>query len=96
MIIEGFVNLPNPQNPSMASQEWEDRKEKRYSVMHSLYDYAMGVVWISVGLFFLLYRKLGIEWMKSDAVLDTIFGFVGVAYGIFRLYRGYQKKYFRK
>jgi len=80
----------------MAPQEWEERKEKRYSIMHAIYDYSMGVIWVGVGVFFLFYRKMGITWIKSGPVLDTIFGFVGIAYGLFRLYRGYQKKYFRK
>ena len=96
MNLEVFANLPAPQNPYMALQDWEERKEKRYSIMHAIYDYTMGTVWLCIGLFFLLYKKLGVTWMKSDPVLDTIFGCVGIAYGAYRLYRGYQKKYFRK
>lgn len=81
----------------MSVQEnWEEQKRRRYSGFHALYDYIMGILWLLVGLFFLLNKSLGIEWMKSDPVIDTIFGFVGIAYGAFRLYRGYKKKYFRK
>lgn len=73
-------------------QNWEDQKRKRQSLLHSLYDYVMGVLWLAVGLLFLLNKKLDIGWMKSDPLIDVIFGCVGIAYGLFRLYRGYQKQ----
>lgn len=73
-------------------QNWEDQKRKRQSFFHSLYDYTMGGLWLAIGLLFLLNRQLDIDWMKSDPVIDVIFGAVGVAYGLFRLYRGYQKQ----
>lgn len=77
-------------------QNWEEQKRKRNAFFHSLYDYAMGILWLGLGLFFLLYKKLGIEWMKNDPVIDTIFGCIGIAYGLFRLYRGYQRKQYTK
>lgn len=73
-------------------QNWEDQKRKRQSFLHSLYDYTMGGLWLAIGLLFLLNRQLDIGWMKSDPIIDVIFGAVGVAYGLFRLYRGYQKQ----
>ncbi|MGN6493043.1 MAG: hypothetical protein ACTHLE_13675 [Agriterribacter sp.] len=80
----------------MAMQQNHNDPDRRKNSLHALYDYAMGVLWIVVGLLFLLNRQLDIGWMKSDPVIDTLFGCVGIAYGAFRLYRGYQKKYFRK
>lgn len=77
-------------------QKQDDPSQKRHSFYHSLYDYSMGVLWLVVGLLFLLNRKLEIGWMKSDPLIDTLFGSIGIAYGLFRLYRGYQKKYFKK
>ncbi|MBX2922305.1 MAG: hypothetical protein KF746_08955 [Chitinophagaceae bacterium] len=77
-------------------QNHNDPDKKRHSFYHSLYDYTMGVLWLAVGLLFLLNRRLDIGWLKSDPLIDTLFGCVGIAYGLFRLYRGYQKKYFRK
>ncbi|MCW5927898.1 MAG: hypothetical protein KIT80_13370 [Chitinophagaceae bacterium] len=58
----------------------------------SLYNYVMGALWLCVGLLFLLNKPLNIDWIKSDPVIDTIFGLVGVAYGAFRLYRASNKK----
>ena len=77
-------------------QNWEEQKRKRSSFFHSIYDYAMGLLWLGLGLFFLLNKKLGIDWMESDPLIDTIFGCIGIAYGLFRVYRGYQRKYIRK
>jgi uncharacterized membrane protein len=77
-------------------QNWEDQKRKRQAFFRSLYDYIMGVLWLGLGLFFLFNKKLGIDWMKSDPVIDTLFGGVGIAYGLFRLYRGYQRSHFKK
>ncbi len=77
----------------MAIQEnWDKEKQRRTSGLHALYDYVMGILWLGVGLFFLLNKTLGVEWMKSDPIIDNVFGVVGIAYGIFRFYRGYQRK----
>lgn len=77
-------------------QNWEEKKRKRQIFFHSLYDYVMGILWLALGLFFLLNKRLGIDWMQSDATIDMIFGTVGVVYGLFRLYRGYQRKNLEK
>ncbi len=77
-------------------QNWEEQKRKKNAFFHSLYDYTMGILWLGLGLFFLFNKRWNIEWMKSDPVIDTLFGAVGIAYGLFRLYRGYQRKYFKK
>jgi hypothetical protein len=52
----------------------------------------MGVLWLSAGGFFLLYKKFGIE-LNIDTVLTTIFGISAILYGAFRVYRGYRKNY---
>jgi len=77
-------------------QNWEEQKRKKNSFFHSLYDYGMGILWIALGLFFLFNKRLEIEWMNSDPLIDTLFGCVGIAYGLFRLYRGYQRKFIKK
>lgn len=73
-------------------QNWEDQKRKKQAFFHSLYDYAMGMLWLILGLFFLLNKRLGLDWIQTDTRMDIIFGIVGIAYGLFRLYRGYQRK----
>ncbi len=70
----------------------EERRRKTNVFLHSVYDYAMGILWLGLGGFFLLYKKFDID-LNLDPVLITIFGVAAVLYGGFRLYRGYKKNY---
>lgn len=77
----------------MSVQEnWNERNKKRSTGFKVLYDYVMGILWLGVGFFFLFNKKMGFELMKSDPLIDNIFGCVGIAYGIFRIYRGYKQQ----
>lgn len=76
------------------TNDYEDKRRKTNSILRSVYDYVMGVLWLSLGVFFLLHKKFGIE-LDIDPALKTIFGIAAVLYGSFRLYRGYRKNYFR-
>jgi hypothetical protein len=71
----------------------EERRRKTNTLMHSIYDYGMGVLWLGLGIFFLLHDKFGIEITKLDTTLTTIFGVICIMYGLFRFYRGYKKNY---
>lgn len=77
-------------------QNWEDRKQNRKQSFMTMYNYVMGVLWLGIGLLFLLNKPLDIDWIKSDPVIDNVFGVVGVVYGLFRLYRGYKQKDFQR
>lgn len=77
-------------------QNWEEQKRKKSANFHSLYDFVMGILWVGLGIFFLFNKNWDISFMKSDPIIDVLFGSVGIAYGLFRLYRGYQRKKFRK
>jgi hypothetical protein len=72
--------------------DYEDKRRKTNVFLHSLYDYTLGILWFSIGGFFLLHEKFGIE-LNFDKVLTTIFGISAVLYGAFRIYRGYRKNY---
>ena len=74
------------------ANDYEDKRRKTNILLHSIYDYTMGVLWVCTGIFFLFYKRFGIE-LNIDEVLTTIFGISAVLYGSFRLYRGYRKKY---
>jgi len=74
------------------ANDYEDKRKKTNILLHSIYDYVMGILWLSTGIFFLFYKRFGIE-LNLDEVLTTIFGISAVLYGLFRLYRGYRKKY---
>lgn len=67
--------------------------------MKSLMDYGMGALILLVGLFFLFRARLG-DFPLNDRLgepdtLEKIFGGICLLYGGWRIYRGYQKNYFR-
>jgi len=70
--------------------DFEERQRKRNALLRSLYDYTMGVLWMSVGAFFLWHEKLGFDRFIDDKTLTTIFGVASLLYGAFRLYRGFK------
>ncbi len=78
--------------------EYEKQKKRRTANMRSILDYGMGVIIFLIGLFFFFRDKFGKitlnEQFPPDSI-DKIFGAFCVVYGAWRIYRGYQKKYFR-
>lgn len=81
----------------MMFEEYEKKKRKQISFMKSLLDYGMGILLVGVGLFFFFRDKFSlsfnVRFPPND--IDKIFGVICVIYGSWRIYRGYQKKYFR-
>ena len=79
--------------------EYEKNKRKQISTMRSMMDYVMGFIIFLLGVFFLLRSKLGKlpinEQLGEPDALEKVFGGLCLLYGIWRIYRGYQKKYFR-
>ncbi|MBL7747485.1 MAG: hypothetical protein JNM19_08685 [Chitinophagaceae bacterium] len=61
-------------------------------------DYVMGFIIFLIGLFFLFRSKLGDipinEKLGQPDLLEKMFGGLCLLYGTWRIYRGYQKKYF--
>jgi len=87
-----FSKLLSLKTKEFMANNYEERRKKNNVFLHSLYDYTMGILWLSAGGFFLLYKKFGIE-LDFDSVLTTIFGISAILYGAFRVYRGYKKHY---
>ena len=85
----------------MALEEFEreemNEKDKGYARMKSIMDYGMGLLWMAMGVFlvFIKYFNTGFEARFDDPVMKT-FGGVCLVYGLFRIYRGYKKNYFRE
>ncbi|HUR66154.1 MAG TPA: hypothetical protein VMZ03_07355 [Chitinophagaceae bacterium] len=80
-------------------EEYEKKKRKQVAQMKSLMDYGMGILILLLGLFFLFRGKLGNfalnERLGQPDLLEKFFGGLCVLYGSWRIYRGYQKNYFR-
>lgn len=80
-------------------EEYEKKRRKQISTMKSMMDYVMGFVIVLIGLFFVFRSKLGNlpinDSLGEPDMLEKIFGGISILYGGWRIYRGYQKKYFR-
>jgi len=64
--------------------------------MRSVMDYAMGFIILLIGFYFLFYVKLGLNvFNRQPSVLDKFIGGLFILYGIWRMYRGYKKDYYR-
>jgi len=73
----------------MDRQDFEEKQHRQQSRLRSFYDFGMGILWFVAGVFFLAYRKLGID-VQFDPLLSSIFGGACILYGIFRIWRGYK------
>jgi len=85
----------------MALEEFEKEeisaKDKGYIRMKSIMDFGMGLLWLGMGIFLVFIKKFnsGFEARFDDPVMK-FFGVVCILYGLFRIYRGYKKNYFRE
>ncbi len=75
----------------MDRKEFEEKQYRQQSRMRSFYDFGMGILWSVAGIFFLGYRKLGVDF-DFDPLLTSIFGGACILYGGFRIWRGYKSK----
>jgi len=78
-------------------EEYEKRKRRQVSRMRSILDYGIGSVILLTGIFFVIRERLKLplnERFPPNAI-DYIFGGICIMYGAWRIYRGYQQKYFR-
>jgi len=85
----------------MALEEFEreepSERDKSYLRMRSIMDYGMGVLWMAMGVFMIFVKKFNTELAeKYDEGTFKIFGAVCIIYGLFRIYRGYKKQYFKE
>ncbi len=83
MSLEEFENRPDP-------------KTKRYAMMRSISDYGMGLLYVGIGVIILFARQFN---FNNDFVMTIpakVFAVVAILYGVWRMYRGYKKNYFRK
>ena len=71
-----------------------DRRNKGYTLMRSIMDYGMGIMIFGIGIFFMLAPQLGFGF-QIEPFYRYFFGGLCIVYGIWRVYRGYKKNYFR-
>jgi hypothetical protein len=84
----------------MALEEFEkeplSERDKGIIRMRSITNYGMGSFLIIAGFFFMFPIKLTQGYINQyDPVLIKVFASICWLYGAFRIYRGYQKNYFK-
>ena len=83
----------------MSLEEFEDNmdpKTKRYIGMKSIMDLGMGLIYIGVGIFILFADKFHFKNEFVDSTIGKIFAGLVIFYGLWRVYRGIKKDYFRE
>lgn len=77
-------------------EEFQEKQRKQKSKVRSTVDYSMGSVFLLLGIYFLVYEKLGLTLLdREPSSIDYFIGVMFVLYGGWRIYRGYKKNYFR-
>ena len=86
-----------PENKAYMFEEYENRKRKQVSFMRSLLDYGIGIVIVLAGFFLFFRHQFDLDFNERFPPndWDKILGVVFIAYGAWRVYRGYKKNYFR-
>jgi len=77
-------------------EEFQEEQQKKVARVRSVMDFTMGILLVVLGCFFLIYGELGIKLRgKEHTSLDYVIGAIFIVYGIWRVYRGYKKDYYR-
>jgi hypothetical protein len=84
----------------MALEEFEkeelSNRDKNLIRMRSITNYTMGVFFIGVGFFFMFPTKYSAAFLsRYDDSMMKMFAVICWVYGVFRLFRGYSKNYFK-
>jgi succinate-acetate transporter protein len=78
-------------------EEYENKREKQVVQMRTITNYGMGIFFFCFGVFFLTYEYFDINLLgRKPSPLDKVIGVLFIVYGVWRLYRGYKKNYFKK
>jgi uncharacterized membrane protein HdeD (DUF308 family) len=83
MSLEEFENTP-------------DNKTKRYVMMRSITDMGMGFIYLAVGIIILFAKQFNFSTDFTASIPAKIFAVLVIIYGIWRIFRGIRKKYYRE
>ncbi len=95
-----MAKLPEIFSDMIPRNAGEEEREKRDNVvvrMRSISNYIMGILLIAVGCFFFFPMQSSEKFLSHyEPSMIKLFAVICWIYGIFRLYRGYKKNYFRE
>lgn len=76
--------------------EYENNRRRQVSRMRSVSDFTMGIIFSLIGIYFLVYRSLRWHFLNQEySDRDYFLGALCLCYGLWRIYRGYKKNYFK-
>lgn len=78
-------------------EEYEKKRRRQVSNMRSILDYGIGVLFSVLGIFLFFRNKFNLDFneLYPPDKVDIILGIVCFLYGVWRIYRGYKKNYFK-
>jgi len=77
-------------------EDFQEQQKRKMARARSVMDFTMGTLLVVIGGWFLTYRAIGINpFRREPSVIDYFIGGLFVLYGIWRIYRGYKKDYYR-
>lgn len=78
-------------------EEYERKRRKQVAAMRSILDYGIGALIMAAGVFLFIRNRLDLSFNEKFPPNDSdkIIGVVFVVYGLWRVYRGYRKNYFK-
>ena len=71
-------------------EDFQEQQRKRTTRIRSIMDFAMGGLFIAIGIVLLIYKVGTLEEFNRMGL-----GVLFILYGIWRIYRGYKKNYFK-
>jgi len=81
-------------NKAVMENDLREKRVKSYSLMRSLLDYTMGILYLAAAAFLFFAEKFGFEMNNFDITFRYIFGGICALYGGWRIYRGFKKDYY--
>ena len=75
-------------------EDYREQHRKSTNRVRSFMDYIMGTLLFFVGVWFMIYDRVGINvFNREPSQIDYFIGAMFMLYGIWRIYRGYKKNY---
>ncbi len=77
-------------------EDYEKKREKQASLLRTILNYGMGILFIFLGMLIFFHERLNLTLNErfSTSTLKAL-GIIFMLYGGWRIYRGYKKNYFR-
>ncbi|HEX6334027.1 MAG TPA: hypothetical protein VFZ78_07355 [Flavisolibacter sp.] len=77
-------------------EDFQEKQQRKVARLRSSMDITMGILIILIGIYFIVYDRLGINvFNREPSSIDYLIGTLFLLYGFWRVYRGYKKDYFK-